>query len=405
MDYLSFKIVALKSKEKEMKTNAFFLIILFLDALFLGVMITQISISHQEAYSFFYEDHYVAIFARFFTQIFGQNDLALRLPFLCIHLCNLYLIFAISKMYLKKPSDSLLCAVIYALIPGINITSILLSKSVFILFFALLLCYLHLKRYYLPFFGLCIIGSLLDFSFSVIFLALFFYSMRFKHNKTLLFALVGFSINMYKFTLPIGGIPDGHFLDTLGLLALLYSPLLFIYYIYTLYRGMIKKEDNLMLYIGITSILFSLILSLRQGIDFFSFLPLSVVGLPIMIKDCLHNIRLRLSPFRRTYTRQFYIILFPLIFECLFLFGHKLLFFFEPKKHFLNNFYFAKELASLLKKQNIYSVRTDEKLQNQLLFYGISKSKAPILYQTKKGKFQIFYIGKKVKGFDLKGSH
>lgn len=387
-----------------MKTNGLFLVLLLVDALLLGAMITQISISYQEAYVFFYGDNYVAIFARFFTQTFGQNDLALRLPFLFVHLCNLCLIFAISKIYLKKPSDALLCATIYALIPGINITSILLSKSVLILFFALLLCYLHLKRYYPLFFALCIVGSLLDFSFSVIFLALFFYAMRFKHNKTLLFALFGFSINMYRFTLPIGGIPDGHFLDTLGLLALLYSPLLFIYYVYTLYRGMIKKEDNLMLYIGMTSILFSLLLSLRQGIDFFSFLPLGAVGIPIMIKDCLHNIRLRLSPFRSAYTRRFYFILVPLIFESLFLFGNKFLFFFEPKKHFLNNFYFAKELSLLLKKQNIDSLKTDEKLQNQLRFYGISKSKTPILYETQKGKIQILYFGKKVKGFDLKRS-
>lgn len=385
-----------------MKTNVLFLALLILDALLLGAMITQISISHQEAYHFFHGDNYVAIFARFFTQLFGQNDLALRIPFLCVHLCNVCLIFAIGRIYLKKPADALLCATIYALIPGVNITSILLSKSVLILFFALLLCYLHLKRYYPLFFALCILGSLLDFSFSVIFLALFFYAMRFKHNKTLLFALIGFSINMYRFTLPIGGIPDGHFLDTLGLFALLYSPLVFIYYIYTLYRGVIKKEDNLMLYVGITSILFSLLLSLRQGIDFFSFLPLSAVGIPIMIKDCLHNIRLRLSPFRAAYIRRFYIILAPLVFEALLLFGNKFLFFLNPQKHFLSGFYFAKELSLLLKKSNIYSLKTHQKLQNQLRFYGISSSQTPMLYETHNGKIQIFYFDKKVKSYNIR---
>lgn len=402
MDFASSKIIASKSSERNMKVSLLFFLLLAIVSLILGAIIDQISISYQEAEHFFYENDYVVAFSRLFIELFGQNDFALRLPFLAIHLCNISLIFAISKLYLKKPMDALLCATIYALIPGINITAILFSKSVLILFFALLLCYLYLKRYNPAFFTLCILGSLIDSSFSVIFLALFFYAMRFQHNKTLLFALLGFSINMYHFKLPIGGIPDGHFLDTLGLLALLYSPILFIYYIYTLYRGVVKKENSLMLYIAITSILFSLLLSLRQGIDFFSFLPLSFVGIPIMVKDCLHNIRLRLPVFRIAYTRRFYLILIPLILESLFLFGNKLLFFFEPQRHFLSNFYFAKELAWQLQERGIHSLKTETKLQNQLRFYGISSSKTPVLYEAKNGEIKIIYLNKKAKAFSTK---
>ncbi len=385
-----------------MRVNLLFIGLLIADSLLLGTMIGQISISSQEAYGIFEQKGYVFSFARFFLQYFGQNDFALRLPFLCVHLCNICLIFSICKNYLTKPQDSLLCALIYSLLPGINITSILVSKSVFIVFFALLLCFFHLKKLHIPFFILCILGSLLDISFSIIFLALFFYALRFKQNKLLVFSLVGFSINMYCFSLPIGGLPRGHFLDTVGLLALLYSPLLLIFYIFTLYQGIVKKENSLMLYIATTSILFSLLLSLRQAIDFFSFLPLSTIGLPIMIKDFLHSIRLRLPQFRKAYLRRFYIILIPLVFESILLFGNKFLFLFEPKRHFLSNFYFAKELAQTLKSQNITSLKTFPSLQAQLKFYGISQSSRPILKSNNQGKIKIIYLGKNAKAYSLK---
>lgn len=384
-----------------MKVNLGFLLLLILDAILLGNIIGQISISHQEASLIFEQKNYISSFAHFFLNHFGQNDFSLRLPFLWIHLCNLYLIFSIGKDYFKKPQDALLCALIYALIPGINVISILVSQSIFTLFFALLLCKFHIKNYHLAFFALCIGMSFLDVSFSIVFLALLFYAIRFKDYKTLVFSICAFLINMYCFTLPIGGSPTGHFLDTIGLLALLYSPLLFVFYIFTLYQGIIKKENNLMLYIAVTSILFSLLLSLRQSIDVLSFLPLSAVGVPIMMKDFLHNIRLRLPQFRKKYLNRFYIILIPFILEALILFGNKFLFFTEPKKHFLSHFYFAKELAQLLKNQEITSLNTAPSLQLRLKFYGINSSPTPTLKENKHGTIQIKYFGKTSKTYQL----
>ncbi|MCE3047178.1 hypothetical protein [Helicobacter kayseriensis] len=384
-----------------MRIRLYLAFLILLNGLLLGMMIDQISISAKEAQGVLSQSQYPYIFARLFLDLFGYNDFALRLPFLFVHLCNIILIFSLSQSYLKHPTDSLLCATVYAFLPGIDITAIFVGKSVFILFFVLMLCYLHLKQYKSLFFILCTLASVIDFSFSVIFLALFLHAFRFKHNKTLIFSLCGFSLNMYFFKLPIGGSPDGHFLDTLGLLALLYSPFLFIYFVYTLYRGIIKKENNLMLYISSTSIAFSLLLSLRQEVDLLSFLPLSAVGLPIAIKDFLHNIRLRLPNFRRTYTRRFYAVLIPLICEVVILFGNKFLFILDPKRHFLSNFYFAKELAYTLKSQQIQELQTYPSLQRQLLFYGINHSSSPTLQESRQGKIKIDYLGKTVKSYEL----
>lgn len=379
----------------------YFALLLILDLIFLSFMGSEISISYREALTFFSQDSFAGFLAHLSTQWFGQNDIALRAPFFIAHIINLCLMFGICNHYLKKPFDSLLCVGIFALLPGINVIALLVSKSIFVLLFALLLCYLHIKKYTAIFFPLCLIASFLDYSFSIVLLSLLFYAFRHKHNKTFIFSLLCFGINMYFFNPQINGIPSGHFLDTIGLLALLYSPLLFIYYVYTLYYRINKKEHTLILYIGATSILFTLLLSLRQEIDLHTFLPLSVVGLPVMIKVFMHDMRIRLKNFRLTYVRRFYILLIPLLLEFSLLVGNKIIFLFD-KNHFLDNVYYAREIAEELKKRDIYAVSTNAKLQTQLLFYGIKNSPSIRLYPQKGGEIKVKYVGVNVREYALK---
>ena len=378
-----------------------FFAILGLDCLFLVAMSSEISISYREALAFFAQDSFAGVVAHISTQWFGQNDIALRLPFFLTHLLNLSLIFGICNHYLKKPIDSLLCVGIFALLPGINVIALLVSKSIFVLFFALLLCYLHIKRYNVVFFPLCFVASFLDYSFSIISLALLLYAFRHKHNRTFIFSLIIFGINMYFFNPQINGIPSGHFLDTIGLLALLYSPVLFVYYVYTLYHRISKKEHTLILYVGATSIVFTLLLSLRQEIDLHTFLPLSAVGLPVMIKVFMHDLRIRLKDFRRSYVRRFYVLLLPLLFEFFLLAGNKVVFLFD-KNHFLDNVYYAKEIAKELKDRDIYALQTSSRLQEQLRFYGIKTSPSLQLLPQKGGEIKVKYLGVIVREYALK---
>lgn len=378
-----------------------FFAFLLLDCFFLLFMSSEISISYREALSYFSQNSFAGGIANISTRWFGANDIALRLPFLFAHLGSLSLLFGICNHYLKKPIDSLLCVGIFALLPGINVIAILVSKSVFVLFFAFLLCYLHIKRFNAIFFPLCFVASFLDYSFSIIFLALLLYAFRHKHNHTLLFSLVCFGINMYFFKPQINGVPSGHFLDTIGLLALLYSPILFVYYVYTLYHRITKKEHTLILYIGATSILFTLLLSLRQEIDLHTFLPLSAVGLPVMIKVFMHDLRIRLKNFRHAYVRRFYILLLPLLFEFSLLAGNKVIFLFD-KHHFLDNVYYAKEIAKELKERDIYALQTSPRLQEQLRFYGIKNSPSLQLFAQKGGEIKVKYLGVIVREYALK---
>ena len=387
----------------EKRANFLFLLIVCLDALLLCLMIDEISISYKEALSYFSQNTFAGNIAYLSTLVFGRNDFALRLPFLLAHLLNLFLLYGICKHYLKHPIDWLLCVGIFAFLPGINVISIFVSKSVFVLSLTLLLCFLHIKRLRVFFYPLCVVASFLDPAFSIIFLALFFYSLRHKHNKTLVFSLCGFGINMYFFSLHIDGIPQGHFLDTIGLLSLLYSPVLFVYFFYTLYHSLLRKEHSLILYIGATSIGFTLLLSLRQEIDLYTFLPLSAVGLPVMIKVFMHDLRIRLKPFRASYLRRFYFIIIPLLLESSLLFCNKIFFLFD-KNHFLDSFYYSKEIARELKAREIYSIKTSSKLALPLQFYGISPISPLLLSPKSGGSIKIKYLNRNVREYEITSS-
>ncbi|RDU69999.1 hypothetical protein CQA62_00885 [Helicobacter cholecystus] len=386
----------------ERKANIYFFLIVCLDALMLCLMIDEISISYKEALIYFSQNTVAGNIAYLSTQIFGRNDFGLRLPFLLTHLCNLYLLYEICKYYLKHPIDRLLCVGIFALLPGINLISIFVHKSVFVLFLTLLLCFLHIKRYRILFYPLCATASFLDPAFSIIFLALFLYSLKHKHNKTLFFSLFCFSANMYLFNLHIKGIPQGHFLDTLGLLSLLYSPMLFVYFFYTLYHSLLRKEHSFILYVSATSIVFTIVLSLRQEIDLYTFLPLSAVGLPVMIKVFMHDLRIRLKPFRISYLRRFYFIIIPLLLEISLLFCNKIFFLFD-KHHFLDNFYYSKEIAKELKAKNIYAIKTHAKLALPLKFYGISPFSPLSLIPKENGSIKVEYLHRNIREYEITG--
>ncbi|PAF42960.1 glycosyltransferase family 39 protein [Helicobacter sp. 11S03491-1] len=381
-----------------------FLIPAFLSVCLQFVMIDQISISYKEAYGFFYEKNFVFDIARLSTQIFGQNDYALRSPFVLIHFLNMILIYAIGRSYLKKPTDSLFVVFIYAMLPGINFSSILLVKSGLIIFISLLICYINMRYKKIPYITL-FLSIFIDSSSSVLFLAVAFYAIKNKMPKTIIYCLCGFAINMNLFDLDIGGRPQGHFLDVLGEMAMLFSPFLFIYYNYTLYWAITKYQNNLMTYVSVVSLVFALMLSIRQNIDSEIFVPMSVVGLPIMIKSFFNDLRIRLPRFRSRYQMRFFIVFVALFLETFAIFGNKWSYYFSPKDNFAINYYIAKEIAQSLKQYGITSIYTkDQKLAMRLKFYGINTSKDLRLIKIpngKKGDIGIRYMDRNIRSYNI----
>lgn len=376
----------------------YFILVLICSICVLLFIISGLSISYQEAILYFSDDNITSKLARLSTNIFGVNDYTFRIPNIILFALNLTLIYLISNRILKHKRDSILCVIIYSLLPGAIMQGVLLNQSSIILFVVLLICYIEIayNKIAYPILIFCIF---LGPSIFMLFLALFLYAIISKKIYTAIFALICFSINMYMFGIDVSGKPSGKFLDVISSLVLLYSPPLFIYYIYTLYRNITKEKKNLLLYVSVCSLVVGILLSIRQNVDKEIFLFMSLCGIPLMIKQFLSDIRVRLPMFQNSYKNRFLIVFVFLVLEASILILSKYLYLIveNPNKTFLNSFYIAKEISMQLKEKNISRVSINDKtMQKRLEFYGIKNGGQPLKKVNKNGNIIIEYHGKVV---------
>lgn len=380
------------------KFDFYFILVLICSTCILLFIISGLSISYQEAVLYFSDDNITSKLAKLSTNIFGVNDYTFRIPNMILFALNLTLIYLISNKVLKHKKDSILCVIIYALLPGAIMQGVLLNQSSVILFVVLLVCYIEItyNKIAYPILVICVF---LGPSIFMLFLALFFYALSLKKIYTAVFALICFSVNMYIFGIDVSGKPSGKFLDVIGSLALLYSPPLFVYYVYTLYRNLTKEKKNLLLYVSVCSLVVGILLSIRQNVDKEIFLFMSLCGIPLMIRQFLSDIRVRLPMFQNSYKNRFLIVLVFLISEAAILIFSKYLYLIveNPNKTFLNSFYIAKEISIQLKEKNITRVSINDKaMQKRLEFYGIKGGGQPLKKVHKNGNIIIEYHGKVV---------
>jgi lysylphosphatidylglycerol synthetase-like protein (DUF2156 family) len=229
--------------------------------------------------------------------------------------------------------------------------------------------------------------------------------MKKKDNFLLVIALILFAISMSIYGFEIGGKPKGYLIDTFGVYATIFSPLLFLYFFYSLYRIGIKFEKDMYWYISMTALALSLIFSLRQRILIEDFAPFVVIAIPIMVNMFLHSYRVRLRQYRVRHKVFVNIVLAVLVVNFVaFIFNKSLyLTIDKPTRHFAHDFHIAKELAIELKNKNITSVHTDNiKLQRRLLFYGIKYNDKYHLVRTlNKSDININYYGKIIESYRL----
>ncbi|PAF49667.1 hypothetical protein BKH43_06580 [Helicobacter sp. 13S00401-1] len=391
----------------DLLNHFYFLVLLTLHVIILLVMINEISIYYKEALLVAKDNSLPAYIANLSIEFFGHNDFALRVPFLILHIINTTLLYLISLKVVRRKEDALLVVFIFMLIPGVNIIALLVSKSSIILLITLLIVFLKLYFRHISY-VLFIVISFLDSSGAVLLLSLFFYGLIFKNIKILVFSIVFFGINMYIFS-PIRGVPEAYFLDTLGLFAMLLSPLLFIYYCYAIYDSVLSKATllNLIPFVGI---IFILLLSTRQEIDIESFFPPLLVGLPLLVVKILSDIRLRLKVYARAYTFRLVIILIVAFLSTALLLGNKITYLFTKEPNFAYSFYEAKEIAHDLKAMGITHIQVySDTLRERLKFYGISNGdryKLEPFYPRKNKTFEnaivIKYLGEIIHIYEVK---
>jgi len=364
-----------------MKYKIIFLFILGLDGLNLIFQTSQISISYYEALVLYGDLSLLQLVTKASIFIFGQSDFALRLPVILAHLLSAILIFDISKYYIKDDYNRIWLVFIFILLPGVLSSALVVNKAGFIIFGLLTFIWLFLKNYVKLYYALLVLFALSESSFLYLFLALFIYGIFKKDKKLFIFNLLMILISFYLYGIDAHGKPSGHFLDTIALYSAIFSPIVFIYMVFVLYRKYLDDKEDIIWFISATGFLVSILLSFRQDINIEYFAPYLIVALPLAAKRFINSYRVRLKEFRKTYRIMFQISLVLLIVNVTIVIFNKELYRFldNPRKHFVYKFHIAKELARKLHESGISCVDTNSRLQKRLYFYGVTKCDKYIL--------------------------
>lgn len=359
-----------------------------------------LSISYKEALNVFVNNSLLSVLTNSSIYLFGQNDIALRLPFLIFYVLSVFLMYQLSDGFFKKESDRIISITLFMVLPGLLSAAILVNSAIVVTFFTLLYIYYY-KRTNRHCYVLLILFLFIDNSFAIFFLSLFFFALSNKNKVLIGVSLVLFVLSMSIYGFDTGGKPRGFLVDTFAIYASIFSPLLFIYFFYSIYRSGIKNDRTLAWYIATTSLVFSLLFSFRQRIYIEDYAPFVVIFLPFMVRIFLHTVRIRLPQFRYRHNYTLIIVLFVLFINVtLTIFNKPIYLLLEnPKKHFAYNYNFAKELAFELKENNINEIQSDdEELILRLRFYGIDEGKKYFVTTREQFfydlKLPINYLGK-----------
>ena len=386
-----------------MKSYGYLFLLILFDLVGVWFGVYEISISYNEA-KIFYEE---SGFLHFIVNFIGKNELNLRLFFMSMHIASIILFFEISKHHLKYEKDALFSTLIFVLLPGVYSASVIIHNSGLLIFLILFFIYLHIKIkdkafWLLPFY------LFIDGSFNTLYFGLIFYAMYQKNNLLLLSSLILFTLSMYIFPMPhLYEIPSGYFLAYFLLYMAIFSPLLFLYFLYALIR-MIKlnKDRSIIYYISFTSFVFTSILSLRQQILIDSIAPYVIIAIPLMVKVFLHTYRVRLKRYRIRHKLFANLAIAVLLLNYVIIVFNKSWFGFleRPQSHFAYQHYVAKELSHTLKFIGITNIHTNDKeLQLRLRFYGIEDSDTIILGENRDSKedknIQIVYYGNTIASY------
>jgi len=364
-----------------MKYKIILFLILGIDAFVLFFEISHISISSSEASLLYGEPSFLQFLVNKSLAFFGNNDFGLRFIFIAMHLVSALFIYAISGRYLHSQRNRIWLVLTFVLLPGVVSSAIMVNHAGFIIFGLLLYLYLEPKIPKIFINILLLLYALIDVGFVYLFLGLAIYYLSHKDMKAFIYNLGLFFLSSYLYGFDIYGFPRGHFLDTIGVYAAIFNPIIFVYIFYVLYRRYLADKKDKLWYIASTALIISLLISFRQRVNIVHFAPYLIIALPLAAQTFVSSYRVRLKEHRKAYKAIFVTSFILLILNTLLVFFNKELYLVldNPKKNFAYNMHVAKELAKELKAKNINCVETNEKMQKRLRFYSISECRQNIL--------------------------
>ena len=370
------------------------------------------------AFLFFYGVHFLSIgdieikllesnsFISFITHmlfdVFGRNDVTLRLPSLIFSMMSLVLYYFVAIKVLKNRKDVYFAIILFTLLPGFIISTILVNKSIYLIFLTLYFVYLFLYRRFLSYLILSMF-VFLDYSFVVLYFGLFFYAIYKRQNLLIIYSLILFMLNANYFHYSIGGIPKGEFINLFIVYSAIFSPFLFIYFVYSLYKILVNREKNILWFISFVAFFVSIILSFRQRIRIDDFAPYVVISSIFMVKTFFESYRVRLRIFRKPYKQLLTFMIASIVLFDFVMFDNKILYHFydNPKKHLMYKFHNTKEIVAILKKKHIDEVNCQNKLFcEKLYFYGVTKGNKYFISDFKMNnseKISVFNSNREIK--------
>ncbi len=359
-------------------SRAYFYIFISLYIVAITYLAITLPIGSHEA-TIYYEGSGIIYHLTHLFDGFFSNSLEFRLPFLLFGFFNIFLFYKMSKHYFENIKDNYLVTTIFMLLPGIITSTILVNIAVIVITLVLLFIIFYKNRTLIGEIIVMLLLLIVHDASIIFFITLSIFSFIKKDRVLLGISLLfGLLTLLYFNKLDIGGKPTGEFLELFGLYIALFSPLVFFYFFYSLYRIWLREEKDILWYISFLSFIFSILLSLRQQVHMTDFAPYVIVSVVLMILSYHRSLYVRLPQFQTYYRVGFMILFSSLILSAMVIIFHKSFFYLldDKSKHFAYKFYKpywqVLELKEIGKK--CYTVK-NRKVQYQLKYYGIERCK------------------------------
>jgi len=306
-----------------------------------------------------------------------SNNLNFRLPFLLFGFLNIPLFYTMSQFYLTQKEESYLATTIFLLLPGIITSTVLVNIAVVVITLVLVFLLFYKRKIWIGVLLTMVTLLLIHDASIIFFITIVVFSVYKRNNQLLVLSIILVLVGVFYFNgLEIDGTPTGEFLQLFGLYIVLFSPLVFLYFFYALYRIWFREEKNLLWFISFLSFIFSILLSLRQQVDMTDFAPYVIVSVVLMLVVYYKTFYVRLPLFQKPYRWGFNLVIGSLILSSLVTIFHQPLFYLldDKSQHFAYSFYepYWQVLELNEIEQNCYTVNK-KKVQYQLKYYGIEK--------------------------------
>ncbi len=340
---------------------------------------TTLPIGPNEALVYYTTDDRVLKFLTHVANGWFTSGLSFRFPFVVFGLINVPLFYIMSKSYFDKKEESYFATMIFALLPGIITSSIIVNIAVVVVTLVLLFLITYEdKKIYLSIVIMALLLFIHDASI-IFFIGLSIFAISKKDRLLFIFSLLFSIISLIYFNkLDIGGHPSGKFMELIGLYLALFSPLVFIYFFYALYRIWLREQKDILWYISFSAFILSLLLSLRQQVIMTDFAPYVIVAVVLMMLVYQRTVQVRLPQFQKTYKLGFKIVVGSLFLMSFIIIFHQLFFSIikDKSKHFAYPFYQPYWQVQELREigENCYTAK-NLKRQYQLKYYGIEACK------------------------------